>query len=95
MLVLVCILVVFKVLKYERWRGTMLLWFLSIYGLGRAVVEIWRGDLHERAAIGPVSLSQLVCVVVAFVSIVMLYFWYGYRIRPKLESKAEQITLYS
>ncbi|MHC4444967.1 MAG: prolipoprotein diacylglyceryl transferase [Planctomycetota bacterium] len=73
MLLLVCILVVFRILKSERWRGTMLLWFLAMYGLGRAFIEIWRGDLHDRFGIGPVSLSQLICVFVACISIVVLY----------------------
>jgi len=80
MMVLAAILVVFTVLQYKRWKGTMLLWFLAMYGLGRAFVEIWRGDLHDRFGIGPVSLSQLTCVFVAAISILGLYFWRKYLI---------------
>ncbi|MHC4171935.1 MAG: prolipoprotein diacylglyceryl transferase [Planctomycetota bacterium] len=73
-LVVLFILVVFKILKYERWRGTMLLWFLILYGLGRAATEVWRGDVDHHIYIGPLSLSQLICLVVAGISIFVLYF---------------------
>jgi len=74
-LVVVCILMFFKILKYERWQGTMLLWFLILYGLGRAATEIWRGDVDHHVYIGPLTLSQLICLVVAGISIFVLYFW--------------------
>ncbi len=74
-LVVLCILVVFKVLKYERWRGTMLLWFLILYGLGRAATEIFRGDFDHHLYVGPLTLSQLICLVAAGVSIILLFLW--------------------
>ena len=74
-LVVLCILVVFKVLKYERWRGTMLLWFLILYGLGRAATEIFRGDFDHHLYIGGLTLSQLICLVAASVSILLLFLW--------------------
>ena len=74
-LVVVCILVVFKALKYERWRGTMLLWFLILYGLGRAATEIFRGDFDHHLYIGGLTLSQLICLVAAGVSILLLFLW--------------------
>ena len=74
-LVVLCILVVFKVLKYERWRGTMLLWFLILYGLGRAATEIFRGDFDHHLYVGPLTLSQLICLVAAGVSILLLFLW--------------------
>ncbi len=70
---LVCILVTFNLLKHERWRGTMLLWFLIIYGFGRAGGEVFRADLQERGyMIGSVSLSQLACAAAACLSIAVL-----------------------
>ncbi len=74
-LVVLCVLVVFKVLKYERWRGTMLLWFLILYGLGRAATEVWRGDFDHHLYVGPLTLSQLICLVAAGVSILLLFLW--------------------
>jgi phosphatidylglycerol:prolipoprotein diacylglycerol transferase len=72
-LVVVCILVVFKSLKYDRWRGTMLLWFLALYGTGRAAVEFFRGDFDHHLYIGPFTLSQLVCLITAGISIILLF----------------------
>jgi phosphatidylglycerol:prolipoprotein diacylglycerol transferase len=74
-LVVLCILVVFKVLKYEKWQGTMLLWFLILYGLGRAATEIFRGDFDHHLYVGPLTLSQLVCLAAAGVSIILLFLW--------------------
>lgn len=77
-LIVLCILVVFKVLKYERWQGTMLLWFLILYGLGRAATEIFRGDFDHHLYVGPLTLSQLVCLAAAGVSILLLFLWHRF-----------------
>ena len=74
-LVVVCIFVVFKVLKYERWRGTMLLWFLALYGLGRTATEFFRGDFDHHLYIGGLTLSQLICLIAAGVSVILLFLW--------------------
>jgi len=72
--VVLCILGVFKVLsKREQWQGTMLLWFLILYGLGRAATEFWRGDADHHVYVGPLTLSQLICLAAAGVSILVLY----------------------
>jgi phosphatidylglycerol:prolipoprotein diacylglycerol transferase len=74
-LVVVFILVVFKKLKYERWRGGMLLWFLALYGTGRAAAEFFRGDFDHHLFVGPLTLSQLICLIAAGASIILLFFW--------------------
>lgn len=74
-LVVLCILVVFKVLNYEKWQGTMLLWFLILYGLGRAATEFFRGDFDHHLYVGPLTLSQLTCLAAAGVSIILLFLW--------------------
>ncbi|MGD8500198.1 MAG: prolipoprotein diacylglyceryl transferase [Phycisphaerales bacterium] len=74
-LVMVVVLIVFKMLRRERWQGTMLLWFLVLYGLGRAATEVWRGDVDQHVYVGPLNLSQLICSVAAGVSILMLLLW--------------------
>ena len=71
-LVVLFVLVAFRILKRERWRGTMLLWFLILYGLGRAAVEILRGDSDHHLYIGPLTLSQLICLAAAGISILVL-----------------------
>lgn len=71
-LVVLCIIGVFVILKHRWGSGTMLLWFLILYGFGRAATEIWRGDTDHHLYIGPLTLSQLICLVVAGVSMLIL-----------------------
>ncbi|MCH8150402.1 MAG: prolipoprotein diacylglyceryl transferase [Planctomycetes bacterium] len=76
-LVAAAIIVVFAMLDRERWRGTMLFWFLIMYGLGRAATEFFRADLADRGLIiGPLSLSQVLCLVAAAVSTYVLVIWH-------------------
>jgi phosphatidylglycerol:prolipoprotein diacylglycerol transferase len=74
-LVVICVLVVFIKLNYDRWRGAMLLWFLALYGTGRAATEFFRGDIDHNVSVGPLTLSQLICLVAAGVSIILLFLW--------------------
>jgi len=53
----------------------MLLWFLILYGLGRAATEFFRGDFDHHLYIGPLTLSQLVCFFAAGISILLLFLW--------------------
>jgi len=71
-IIMVMLLLVFKVLPRERWRGTMLLWFICFYGIGRAIIDIFRWDVDRYIYIVPFTLAQLVCIVTAILSIVML-----------------------
>ena len=70
---------VFKLLNYDRWRGSMVLWFLIIYGLGRSFTEVWRGDQEKHAYFGPLSLSQVICLIGAALSVVALYWFCKHR----------------
>ncbi|MHC4167520.1 MAG: prolipoprotein diacylglyceryl transferase [Planctomycetota bacterium] len=63
---------IFKLLRSERWRGTMLLWFVGIYGIGRAATDVFRGDADRYIYVGPITLTQLICVSAAVVSIGIL-----------------------
>jgi len=74
-LVVMCIIIVFKKLKYEKWRGAMLFWFLALYGIGRAATEFFRGDFDHHLFVGPLTLSQLICLVAAGASIILLFLW--------------------
>jgi len=71
-LIVFCILGLFTILKRRWGSGTMLLWFLILYGLGRAATEMYRGDADHHFYIGPLTLSQLICLAVAGVSILVL-----------------------
>ena len=72
-LVVLCIIVVFKKLKFDRWRGAMLLWFLALYGTGRAATEFFRGDFDHHLFVGPLTISQLICLLAAGASIILLF----------------------
>ena len=76
-LVVLCIIGVFIALKRRWGSGTMLLWFLILYGFGRAATEIWRGDIDHHLYIGPLTLSQFICLAAACISIIVLFlYWY-------------------
>ncbi len=75
-LIMVVIMIVFIVLRNEKWQGTKLLWFLILYGLGRAATEMLRGDLEHYVFIGPFTSSQLICLIGAGVSIVLLLLYH-------------------
>jgi phosphatidylglycerol:prolipoprotein diacylglycerol transferase len=71
-LVVLCIIGVFTILKHHWGSGTMLLWFLVLYGFGRACIEFWRGDAEYHLYVGPLRLSQLICLAAAGISILLL-----------------------
>ncbi len=69
------VLLVFAQLKSGRWRGTKLLWFLVIYGLGRAATDVFRGDTEGHLYLGLVSLTQLLCISAAVAALAALVLW--------------------
>lgn len=74
MLLMVLILVVFVTLNYERWRGTMLWWLVMLYGLGRAGIDVFRGDFDRYRYLGPVTLTQAICLGAALLAAGALLF---------------------
>ena len=63
--VLVVIAFVLHRLDRMRWQGTLLLWFVMLYGVGRPASE-WLRDAPERVpTVGPLTASQAVCMVAA------------------------------
>jgi phosphatidylglycerol:prolipoprotein diacylglycerol transferase len=71
-LVLLTILLVFALLDRRRWKGTLLLWFVMIYGIGRPLTEVFRGDGPRVPDVGPLTASQAVCLAAALVSLGVL-----------------------
>ena len=76
-LVLVTILVLFLKLDRQRWKGMLLLWFVALYGIGRPLTEVFRGDADTARSqglpvLGPFTASQLTCLAAAVVAIVAL-----------------------
>jgi phosphatidylglycerol:prolipoprotein diacylglycerol transferase len=73
-LAMIALLMLFRALNNESWRGALLFWFVGLYGIGRAVTDVFRGDIDRYIYIGPVTLTQLLCLVAAAVSFVVLIF---------------------
>lgn len=67
-LVLAVIAVVFVALDRKRWRGTLLAWFMMLYGIGRPLTEFFRAPEKLNPVIGPLTLSQAVCLTAAIVA---------------------------
>jgi len=59
---MLAMLLLFARLRSDRWRGTKLLWFLVVYGLGRTATDFLRGDTEGPLYLGPMSLTQWLCV---------------------------------
>ncbi len=69
------ILLVFSRLKSDRWQGTKLLWFLLIYGVGRAATDFRRGDTEGPLYLDLLSLTQVLSVVAAAAALLLLLTW--------------------
>lgn len=78
--IMLLLMVVFAWLRSDRWRGTKLLWFLVVYGLGRAATDALRGDIERYAYLGPLTLTQWLCVAAAGSALIILVL--GQRRRP-------------
>ena len=70
------ILVVFARLRSDWRRGTKLLWFLTIYGFGRAALDFLRGDKEHYIVSGVLTLTQLICLAVSVAALFVLVSWF-------------------
>lgn len=74
--VMVILLAAFRVLASDRWRGTKPLWFLLIYGAGRALTDLLRGDMEYDARIGSLTTAQRICLgAAAGAAVVLAIMW--------------------
>ena len=71
-LLMLIITIFFITFRSKQWRGTKILWFLVLYGFGRAIIEIFRGDFDHHRYIGPFTLSQLLCLAAAGISLFLV-----------------------
>ena len=71
------ILAVFARLRSDWWRGTKLLWFLTLYGFGRAALDFLRGDNEHYLVPGVVTLTQVICLIVSVAALFVLASWFG------------------
>jgi phosphatidylglycerol:prolipoprotein diacylglycerol transferase len=93
--IMLIILLVFARLTSDRWRGTRLLWFLLVYGFGRAATDFLRGDTESYLYPGLLTLTQLLCAIAgagALLVLVLLHHKQGRPVRPapRIEVKPEE-----
>jgi phosphatidylglycerol:prolipoprotein diacylglycerol transferase len=69
---LVIFVILFR-LRRSRRPGLLLPWFLLLYGAGRGLLEFLRGDAAGHLALGPVTVSQLLCIATALVAAALLF----------------------
>jgi phosphatidylglycerol:prolipoprotein diacylglycerol transferase len=67
-LVLVIVAVFLIVLNNNRWRGTLIAWFVMLYGIGRPLTEFFRAPEQFDPVIGLLTLSQVICFTAALIA---------------------------
>lgn len=70
--VLLVIQAVLMALNRGRWKGTLILWFLMLYGVGRSVTEFFRATEKRVATIGSLTSSQAVLLAAAAIATMVL-----------------------
>ncbi len=78
-ILMLIILAVFAALRSDRWRGTKLLWFLLLYGVGRAATDFLRGDTESPVYVGPFAITQLICLAAAGAALIALTWMHRHR----------------
>jgi phosphatidylglycerol:prolipoprotein diacylglycerol transferase len=79
---LIILLVVFLVRKKQQFDGQLLLIYLMMYGVGRSIVEIYRGD-DARGFVfgGALSHSQFIALLIIATC---AYFWFQWKKKPSV-----------
>lgn len=67
-IVLMVIQIILVALNRGRWKGTLVLWFLMLYGVGRLAAEFFRAAEKRIPIIGPLTSSQAVCLAAALIA---------------------------
>lgn len=67
-IVLTIVILAFVMLDRQRWKGTLIVWFVMLYGIGRPITEFFRDPERLKIVIGPLTLSQAVCFVGAILA---------------------------
>ena len=70
------LLFAFLVLYDKKWKkkeGELAGWYLTLYSIGRFIVEFWRGDLI-RGQVGPLSTSQFIGLFTVAAGIIILLY---------------------
>ena len=67
---LLCLFLLWYGANKQKRSGELAAAYLTLYSLGRFVLEFWRGDL-ERGAIGPLSTSQFIGLFTFLIGVIL------------------------
>ncbi len=87
-LLMAALFVLYRLLKHDAWRGTLLFWFVGVYGVGRAATDLFRGDAVRKIYVGPVTVTQLICLLSAVVAFMLVWIPHSNHARNNLGADA-------
>jgi len=67
--------ILFLVLKRKTFHGQVFSLYIINYSVIRYFTEFFRGDFDHKLYAGPLTLSQLICLLAAGASIILLFLW--------------------
>ena len=86
--VLVIIQIVLVALDRKQWKGTLMVWFLMLYGIGRPLTEFFRATEKRVPVIGPLTSSQTVCLAAALIAgLALIVMRYRRRLAPSIKRR--------
>jgi len=65
-----CILWLFR--HHKKFDGQLFWMYVLLYGIGRSIIEIFRGDFREQSIFGFLSVSQAIGGAMSIIAVVML-----------------------
>ncbi len=90
--VLLVIQLVFVALDRKRWLGTLVLWFVALYGLGRPLSEFFRAPAEREPFIGTLTASQAVCLSASLICLITLLIYSARTSKPSPEPEDSGIA---
>ncbi len=78
---LLILIIIAIIQKRQAFSGQLFLIYITIYGVGRSIVEVYRGDSARGFFFDLISHSQMIALVLILIS---SYFWMKWRKDPQL-----------
>lgn len=76
--------------KWQKKEGELAGWYLTLYSIGRFIVEFWRGDLI-RGQVGPLSTSQFIGLFTVAAGILILVYLHRHDPGAAFRAKEKEV----